>query len=299
VVDGCRTELDREAHAVARAELIRVEPRRETRLDARTEDATGLVDREGTGLAEDVDPARVRRARGEHLTDDEIYIGVAIVGVLGRHDVRAEEGHLVGDLPGEAHETLLVGDAQAVAALDLEGRGALRVQLVDEAGEPVPKLVVGRRPGRGHGRADAACFVAAPGHARGELVGPVAAEHEVRVGVDEAGDHRATAHVDDLDVGVPRRAVLVAVTSIVTAQSRCEFLHVGGRTDPGDMLVFDEDRRVTDDPERAAVAVGCRLVRDELADVRQQHPPHRTSVAHASSIGTRRPRSRATSIARS
>ena len=118
--------------------------------------------------------------------------------------MRPEEGHLVGDLAGETHEALLVGDAQAVARLDLERRRALGVQLGDEARETGAQLVVGRGTRRRDGRADAARLVAASGHARGELLGAVAAEHEVGVAVDEAGDDGPAARVDDLGLGDAR-----------------------------------------------------------------------------------------------
>ena len=195
------------------AELVAVHPHAEAGGRAGLEHASGLLGRERAALAERVDPARVRGARGEHLADDEVdvrvggSVGVAVerrvLAELERHHVRAEERDLVGDLAGESHEALLVGDGEAVARLDLERRRALRVQLGDEAGEPGTQLVVGRGTRGRDGRADAAGLVALPGHARGELLGAVAAEHEVRVAVDEAGDDRAAADVDDLDIGVP------------------------------------------------------------------------------------------------
>ena len=130
MVDGCRAELDREAHPAALAELVAVHAHAEARGRAGLEDAAGLLGRERPALAERVDPARVRRARGQHLADDEVDVLVGAVGVLGRHHVGAEEGDLLGDLAGEPHEALLVDDREAVARLHLERRGALRVQLV-------------------------------------------------------------------------------------------------------------------------------------------------------------------------
>ena len=198
------------------------------------------------------------------------------------------------------HETLLVDDAQAVARLDLEGRGALGVQLGHECRETSAQLVVGRGPRRRHGRSDAARGISLPRHARGELVGAVAAEHEVRVRVDEPRDHRAAAGVDDLDVGVPDAAMLVALAPVLALVAPSEVLgRVGGRADPRDAPVFDEHGGVADDAERPAFAVARGVVRHQFADARDQHPSCGRAVAHASSIGTRRPRSRATSTARS
>jgi hypothetical protein len=65
-----------------------------------------LGGRERAGLAEDVDPPGVRAHRVEHGAADEVDVGGAIALVLGGHDVRAEEGDLVGDLRGEARERL-------------------------------------------------------------------------------------------------------------------------------------------------------------------------------------------------
>ena len=60
----------------------------------------------------------------------------------------------------------------------------------------VDSSVIGRGTGRRDRRANATGLIRPPGHARRELVGPLAAEHEVAVAVDEAGQHAATAGVD-------------------------------------------------------------------------------------------------------
>ena len=64
---------------------------------AGAQDLARLVGVEGAAVAEHVDPARVRRAGVEHRPGDERDVGVGVVGELGRHDVGAEEGGLVGD----------------------------------------------------------------------------------------------------------------------------------------------------------------------------------------------------------
>ena len=125
---------------------------------------------------------------------------VAAIGVLGRHDVRAEEGHLRRHLGGEPREPRLVVDGEPVAGLDLERRRALGAQLGDEPGEAGAQLVVGRGAGRGHRPPYAARGIRRARHARLELVGAVAAEDEVGVAVDEARDDGPAAGVDDLDV---------------------------------------------------------------------------------------------------
>ena len=81
----------------------------------------------------------------EHLAAHEVDVLVAAVGVLGRHDVRAEERDLGRDLGGEAREPRLVVHGEPVAGLDLERRRALRAQLGHEAGEARAQLVVASR----------------------------------------------------------------------------------------------------------------------------------------------------------
>ena len=108
VVDGCRAQRDGEPHAVAGAELVAVHARQQPARDARPRARARLSARERAALAEDVDPARVRRARVEHLAADEVDVVVAAVGELRRHDVRAEEGDLGRDLGGEPGEARLV-----------------------------------------------------------------------------------------------------------------------------------------------------------------------------------------------
>jgi hypothetical protein len=84
-------------------------------------------------LAEDVDPAGVRGAGVEHRAGDE----GKVVGRVDawRADVRAEERRLVGDLAGQAQQAGLLLDAEPVAALDLDGAGALAAQLRDPGGQ--------------------------------------------------------------------------------------------------------------------------------------------------------------------
>ena len=109
--------------------------------------------------------------------------------------MRAEEGGLLGDLPGDRQAARLVADGEAVAALHLDGRGALAAHLVDEAAEVRRELLVGGGAGGGDGGADAAGGVRRPGHPRRELLGAVPGEDEVAVRVDEPRDDRPTAEV--------------------------------------------------------------------------------------------------------
>ena len=81
-----------------------------------------LVGVERALLAEHVDPARVRRAGVEHLAADQVDVVVGAALVLGGHHVRAEEGHVVGELAGDVAQPPLGLDVEPVARLDLDVR---------------------------------------------------------------------------------------------------------------------------------------------------------------------------------
>ena len=210
------------------------------------QDRARLLVVEGAAFAEGVDPARVRGGGFEHRAGDEVDVAGRVLGVLRGHDVGAEERRLLGELPRHREAPGLVEGGQAVAALDLDGGGALAPHLGDEPGDVGRELLVGRGAGGGHGGADAAGGVALPRHPGSELVGTVAGEDEVGVGVDEAGQHRATTEV-------PGR---VGVGSVEPP------------ADPHDPAALDHDRGILDEPERSPV-VG-RVVGDELGDPGEQ-----------------------------
>ena len=143
-------------------------------------------------LAEDVDPPRVRSRCLQHRPRDQLEVCRAVARRT-RAAPRGRRGRSSrGELAGDAQRPRLVLDGQAVAALDLDGRRALGAHLGDAGGDEGPQLVVGGGPGRGDGDPDAAAVVGRAGHPGGELVTAVAGEHQVRVGVDEAGQDRAT-----------------------------------------------------------------------------------------------------------
>ena len=89
VVGGGGAELDRDLDARAVAELVGVHARRQALGDPGLEDRAGLLAVERAVLAEDVDPARVRRAGVEHLALDEVDVGVGRRTRAGR---RARRG---------------------------------------------------------------------------------------------------------------------------------------------------------------------------------------------------------------
>ena len=190
VVHRDQPELAGEPDAGAGAELVGVQPAAQALGRTGLQDRPGLVRVERAALAEHVDPPGVRRAGLQHRAGHQVDVRRGVVGVLRRDHVRAEEGGLVGDLPGDRERAGLVGDGEPVAALDLDGRGALPAHLVDEPGEVRGQLLVGGGAGGGDGGADAAGGVRRAGHPGRELLGAVAGEHQVAVRVDEAGDDR-------------------------------------------------------------------------------------------------------------
>ncbi len=194
-------EFDGEPHAGAVGELVGVDAGVQALRPARGEDRAGLVAVEGALLAEHVDPTGVRGAGFEHLAGDQVDVGGGVVGEFRGDDVGAEEGDLVGVAGGYAQGAGLVGGGQAVAGLGLEGGGALPQRLGEVARETGLQFRVARGPGGGDGGPDAARAVGAAGHAGVELLGAVAREEQVGVGVHEAGEDRPAPGVDPVVSG--------------------------------------------------------------------------------------------------
>ena len=120
VVDRRRAHLDRELHARPEPELVAVHAQAEARVAASLEHRAGLVDVERTLLAEHVDPARDGPAGVQHLAADELHVVVRPPLVLGRHRVRSEEGHVVGQLGSDGARAALGLRLEPVAGLDLD-----------------------------------------------------------------------------------------------------------------------------------------------------------------------------------
>ncbi|MDH6189065.1 hypothetical protein M2168_002097 [Streptomyces sp. CZ24] len=247
VVGAGRVELDGELDAGAVAELVGVHAWDEPPGASGGEDGAGGVAVEGAAFAEDVDPAGVGRAGVEHGAGDQVHVARRVAGVLGGDDVRAEIGDLVGVGGGDAQGAGLVLDGEAVAGLGLEGGGALAQRLGEVAGDVGGERLVAGGPGGGDGGADASGAVRAAGHAGGELLGAVAREDEVRVGVDEAGDRGPSAGVDDVVGGGDARAL----------------------PRPHDPVALDDEGGVPDHSQRRTVALR-RVVGHQRGD-----PHHR------------------------
>ena len=104
MVGGGAAQLDRQLHAGAGAELVGVQAEAEAGGPAGLEHGPALVGVEGALLAEGVDPAGVGGAGREHLAADQVDVVVGPALELGRDDVGAEEGGLVGQLPATCRQ---------------------------------------------------------------------------------------------------------------------------------------------------------------------------------------------------
>ena len=155
----------------------------------------GFLDVEGAGLAEHVAPSS-RPGRGrDHGLGQQPHVAVAVAGELGRDQMGPEEGGFGREGRGDLQVDGLVLGSEAVAGLDLDGGGARCPGLADQAPGAGLQVRRGRGPGGRHGLEDPAGLVGAPGHPQGELLGPVAGEDQVSVGVDESRHHAAAVEV--------------------------------------------------------------------------------------------------------
>ena len=171
-----------------------MQPAAQPPFGAGLEDSPRLVCVERAALAEDVDPLRVRGGGVEHRARHQVDVRRR-VGVGGHH-VGAQEGGVLGELTGDGQAARLVLRGEAVAALDLQARRTLPLHLLHQLRDVAGQLLVGGGTGGGDGGADAAGGVGLASHPGLELGRPVAAEDEVGVAVDEAGNDRAAGHVD-------------------------------------------------------------------------------------------------------
>ena len=259
MVGGGRARRHRDLHAGTGPELVRVHPGQEPGRTARGQDRGGLAGVERTPLAEHVDPAGVRRARTQHRAADQVQVAGPVAVVLGRHDVRPQERDFGRDLRRQRHRACLVGHGEPVAGLALQRGRALGEHLLGEPGQVRAQHLVRGGPGGRDRAADPAGLVRRAGHPRGELRAALPGEDQVRVRVDEAGQDRPAAAVDDLVRG--RR--------------------LPGRAGPGDPAVVDDQGRVGQCGERPGPWPGSSsgpAVGDQFADVGDQraHASHAT-----------------------
>ena len=257
MVRGGRPRRHGDLHAGTGPELVRVHPGQQPGRAPRGQDRRCLVRVERPALAEHVDPAGVRRAGAQHGAADQVQVPGPVAVVLGRHHVRPQEGDLRRDLCRQCDRACLVGHREPVTGLALQRGRPLGEHLPGEPGQVRAQHLVRGGPGGRDRAADPAGLVGRPGHPRRELRAAFPGEDQVRMGVDEAGQHRPAAAVD----GVVRGRRLP------------------GRTGPGHPARVDDEGRLGQGGERSwslgRVIARCH-VGDQLADVGDQR-------AHASS----------------
>ena len=143
------------------------------------------------------------------------------------------------------------------------------MEFTDQAIEVGSELSVAGGSCRRDGAAYPACRVSSPGHACGELLGPLASEDRMCMGIDEAWQH-ASVHC----VGV-----LICCGSL------------RGIADPGDDAVIDDQCCVSTQADEALTEL--RIHGEEFTDAAD------AMGCHGCIIGIRTSRSSATSHARS
>ncbi len=154
------------------------------------------------------------------------------------------------------------------------------------------ELLVGRGPRGGDGRADAAGGVRLTGHPRLELRGAVAGEHEVRVRVDESGDHGGTADIvarSRPPAHLPRCPNQATRPPSTTNAASCRIGRSASHVTSSPMLVTSARSCAT--PARVDRRSSCSAM--SLPD-RPGHPRHSPPTAarpRRPCVRTRRPRS--------
>jgi hypothetical protein len=196
MVGARRSELGGELRARAVLQLVRMDTESHPAVARGRQHAPRLRPVERAAVAEHVAPARERCARIEHRAAHQVDVAVRVIGALGRDDVGAEERDLVGDRPGDREQPGLVRDREAVSRFHLERRGSRPERFAGEPARTVRQRLVGRGSGGIDRREDPAGLVWLPAHPRIELLGPVAREDQVRMGVHETGERGATLEVE-------------------------------------------------------------------------------------------------------
>ena len=119
MVDRRGAHLDREPHAGPGPSWLPWTRSPSPASRAGVEHRARLLVVEGAALAEDVDPRACGAQASSIGAADQVDVLVGAALVLGRDQVGAEEGDVVGELGGQPAEALLGLDRQAVPRLDL------------------------------------------------------------------------------------------------------------------------------------------------------------------------------------
>ena len=163
------TEFNGEPNTSRFAELAGVHPRPEATLLSGGEDAPGLVDIEGTVVAEDVHPAGARCTGVEHLAGDQLDVACRVIDELHRNDMGSQIGGLLGELAGDGQQPRLVDGTQAVAALDFDSCGALGPHFGDQMSRIGGQFGIRGATSQPHCATDASRGIRLPGHPMLEL----------------------------------------------------------------------------------------------------------------------------------
>jgi hypothetical protein len=256
VVSGACAELTGEGDAAVGAKLLGVQAQLQAVVLGGGEDGARLGEGEGMVVAEDIAEAgeAVLGDVREQIVGDEAEIAWAVVLELRRHGMRsqqrgndAQRGALLER--AEDVEDLQFGVAgEAVAGLGFNGGGAATEEPVSVVeggyGEVFEALVAGLADS---GEDSTACgsdlLIGLAGDALLELGDAVAAEDEMGVGVDEAGEDGAFGGVDD---GMVRGKVT---------------LESGVRADGEDAAVSKVNGRVMEDAELLQLPACARPLR--------------------------------------
>ena len=197
--------------AAALREFVGVDARLQAVPLAGLQNLLGLVRRVDAGLAEDVAPlgeAVARRGR-DHLADELVDVEPAVRAVLDRDLVGAHERRAPGrsDAPRSSRRMTRsifssASGCRPYPLLASARRRAAAQHLVEPRARGRGQVVLGGLARGAHGGEDAAALggdlgVGGAGEAAAELLAPIAAEHDVRVRIDEARHDRAARGVDD------------------------------------------------------------------------------------------------------
>jgi hypothetical protein len=168
----------------------------------------------------------------------------------GGHDAYG----LLGRKPTVRPEQLELGiQVKTVAALALDGRDAECEHLFQKTGGSQGELLLGRCPGMAHGRSDPAAAsgnveITASEDSLLELVGSPAAEREMCVTVDQAGDDQSPACIEPFHAAkLPGQLCF--------------------RTDPSDSALVPDQRGIGNGVDVTLPAL--RAARGKLRDVSQ------------------------------